>query len=127
MKFFLWSVGDPDTGIPGENATVEMEGWDVVKNASPATLEIVKEELAKTFGEIWHEKAYILTEGDDDSTEARDAEPLLVPHWLRKLADKVVKGNEELGGDDPQKPKMVRVIERDERSKEVITNLRAKE
>ena len=63
MKFYVWCTGDRSVGIPGQEATVEME----VEKENVAD---VKEMLKSAFGDIFDEKCHVMTDEEMEAEEA---------------------------------------------------------
>lgn len=63
MEIHIWTNGDPSVGLPGENATVEIE---IPADFTAEDRNLVRTELQKAFSAIWDEKPHVAFQDELD-------------------------------------------------------------
>lgn len=66
MKFFIWTDGDPDTGIPGDRAVLETDVDNLVPTPPDREMYIqsIKDALEEAFNKVWDFPVHVATEDE---------------------------------------------------------------
>lgn len=64
MKFHVWHEGDGSVGLPGEQATVEVDVESYADEVRGDYLEQVRDMLRAGFSGLWDTRAQVMTEAE---------------------------------------------------------------